>query len=775
VAERSVLYARYIVDHAWRVVLLAVVLTSLFAMGGRYLEFNANYRIFFSEGNPQLEAFDFVERVYATTDNIFFTLKPQTGDVYQPSVLRLVQELTEESWKLPYAQRVDSLTNFQHSSAEGDDLTVRDLVEDDPYGLSQQALDDIRRIAQNEPILNGKIVSRDGLTTGINILINLPRIKNEEVIIASQAARELLERYREKYPDIEMRPSGAVFLNNAFTESSMNDLSTLMPLMYLMLIVVMGLLVRSLFATMATCVVIMFSALVAVAFGGWMGFPLSPPSAGTPNIVLTLAIADSVHIIVSMVKAMQGGMAKRDAIVESLRINTQPVFLTSATTAIGFLTLNFSDSPPFWHLGNMTAFGIAAAFVYSMTLLPALLAILPINIRPRSREHVPLMERFAHGIVRHHRPLFAVSVLGVCFAALMVPRIELNDQFVQYFDEDISFRPDTEFMMEHLGGLYAVEYSVGSAGRDQITDPQYLDQLDAFTQWLRAQPEVTHVFSMSDTFKRLNKNMHGDDEEWYRIPQQQDMASQYLLLYEFSLPYGLDLTDRVNIDKSASRVTVTVHDLSTRELRAFKARSEQWLQDNTPSFMHAKATGSVVLFSFIGDRNIRAMLVGNIFALLLISGIILISLRSIQMGLASLLPNLMPVVLGFGLWALLVGQINMAAAFAFAVCLGIIVDDTVHFLSKYLRAQREKGLDARQAVVYAFNTVGTALVSTTIILVCGFLVLAQSGFQINSYLGFLASIVIASALVLDFFLLPPTLIIIDDIRKKFFARKELVS
>lgn len=759
-------FTQTIVNRPWLMIFLCLIIVMTIGYGGKNLQFNTNYRVFFADENPQLAAFDEIERVYIKTDNILFTVKPEQGDIFQPQVLKLLQELTAESWKLPYSQRVDSITNFQHSYAQKDDLTVEDLVEKDGLLLTPAETKHIKAIALNESLLVGKVLSRDATTTGVNVLINLPGKKMEEVPEAANAARALIKKYQAKYPSIEIRSSGMLFMNNAFMESSMQDMSTLTPIMFGTLIIVALVLVRSISATLAVLVVILFSTMAAMGFGGWMGFPLSPPSAITPTIVLTLAIADSIHIIMSMKKAMQQGMAKREAIIESLRVNFQPVFLTSLTTVIGFLSLNFSESPPFWHLGNMTAFGVASAFLFSIVLLPALLAILPVRISKKSDDHKSAMDYFANFVIKFNKPLLIFSIIVTVSIGTQISKIEINDQFVQYFDESISFRPDTEFMMNNLSGIYTIEYSVGSLGAEKINHPEYLHNLEKFTQWLRKQPEVDHVFSITDIFKRLNKNMHGDNPDWYHIPNDEALAGQYLLLYEFSLPYGLDLTDRINIDKSATRLTVTVKDISTRQLRAFKVLSEQWLKDNTPQYMHSRATSPAIMFSFISDRNINAMVKGNIFSLVLISGVIMLALRSFSIGLISMIPNLAPIVMGFGIWGGLIGQINMAAAFAFAACLGIIVDDTVHFLSKYSRAKREKNMPVKAAVHYAFHTVGSAMAVTTVILIAGFSVMAQSGFQMNSYLGLLTAIVIGSALFLDFFLLPPLLIWLDEMTQK---------
>jgi predicted RND superfamily exporter protein len=270
------------------------------------------------------------------------------------------------------------------------------------------------------------------------------------------------------------------------------------------------------------------------------------------------------------------------------------------------------------------------------------------------------------------------------------------------------------------------------------------------------------VNSISDTMKRLNKNMHGDDPEWYRIPQERNLAAQYLLLYEMSLPYGLDLNNQINIDKSATRFTVSLKTISTNQLLELEQRAQKWLNQNAPAIKQAQGSGSSVMFSHIGKRNIKTMLVGTTLALVMISMILIVALRSFKIGFISLLPNLAPAAMGFGLWGLLVGEVGLSLSVVAGMTLGIVVDDTVHFLSKYLRARREDHLSAPEAVRYAFTTVGMALLTTSIVLVVGFLVLSQSSFQLNSGMGTLTAIVIAFALMADFLFLPPLLMKLEE-------------
>jgi predicted RND superfamily exporter protein len=405
--------------------------------------------------------------------------------------------------------------------------------------------------------------------------------------------------------------------------------------------------------------------------------------------------------------------------------------------------------------------GVVYAFFLSVLFLPALIAVLPVRVRSQHSRASSLMARLAEFVIQQRRSLLWVLGLLTILIVSLVPMNELNDVFVEYFDDTIEFRRHTDTISENLTGLYFVDYSIDSKESGGMSEPAFLRKLDTFTQWLREQPEVLHVNVITDTLKRLNKNMHGDDLSRYELPSKRELAAQYLLLYEMSLPYGLDLNNQINVDKSATRISVTLKTISTRQILELERRVAQWLRNNTPSLL---TTGSspTIMFSHIGQRNIRSMLWGTSIALILISGILIFALRSLKLGLISLIPNLAPAAIAFGIWGVLVGEIGLSLSVVAGMTIGIVVDDTVHFLSKYLRAQREQGMRAEDAVRYAFSTVGIALGVTTAVLVAGFLVLALSAFELNSGMGLLTAITIAIALFIDYLLLPPLLIAFES-------------
>jgi hypothetical protein len=475
------------------------------------------------------------------------------------------------------------------------------------------------------------------------------------------------------------------------------------------------------------------------------------------TIILTVAIANSVHVLTTFLHDMRLGKEKNAALIESLRINLQPVFLASATTMVGFLTMNFSEVPPFQHLGNFVAMGVVASFILSVTFLPALVSVLPVRVKVKKEDGDPLMVKLGDFVVKKKNQLIWGMGALIIGLTIFVPKNELNDVFVHYFDETIQFRTDSDYVDKNLTGLYIVEYSLESGEEGGISSPGFLNEVEAFANWYRQQPETRHVNIYTEVIKRLNKNMHGDDNEWKKIPNERNLAAQYLLMYEMSLPYGLDLNNQININKSALRMTVSIKTISSNEIIDLEDRAQAWISKNAKFIKAANGTGPSVMFAHIGQRNINSMLLGTTLALVLISGMLILAFRSFKTGLISMVPNLVPAAMGFGLWGLFVGEVGLALSVVTTMTLGIVVDDTVHFLSKYLRAKREYGYSAEDSVRYAFTHVGRALLTTSIVLVAGFMVLAQSHFELNSGMGLLTSIIIALALLADFFFLPPLL------------------
>ncbi|MEL6782097.1 MAG: efflux RND transporter permease subunit, partial [Pseudomonadota bacterium] len=609
--------AEWSIQWRWILIPLTILIVVATSYGASTLKFAGDYRVFFGADNPDFIANEQAQGTFGKPDNVAFVLIPNDGDIYTDETLRAVHMLTERSWSLPYVSRVDSLSNFQNTVGEKNDLIVEDLLWSTDE-LSPERIGYIEQVATTEPLINGFVVSRHGQATIVNAVVQISADVQSAASTVAAKAREIRAEVLEAFPGNTIHITGVASLSAAFEEAGVRDSSTLIPLVYVFILVVMFIALRSISAVFASLMVIALSTLVGVGIGGWTGVQLTPISLSAPTIILTIAVADAIHLISGIRTKMRDGLSKRDAIIASTGLNFTPIMITSVTTIVGFLTLNFSDSPPFHHLGNMSAAGIFAAWILSVSFLPALLSVLPLKFKAgrAGAERVELTDRMAEFVIGRPKQVLAGTLVFCLAATAMIPTMQLNDQWSGYFAKSLEFRQALDATEPYFGSDQ-VEFVLDPGRPGAVVDPGFLETVDAFAEWLRTRDETAHIFSISDIMKRVNRNLNADDPAFYRIPDDQTLASQYLLVYELSLPYGLDLNDRVDIDRQSTRVTATMQDISTGDTKVFLADAEAWWAENGNGFGYT-ATGSKVLFSFVAERNIEAMFEGAAYLILAI-------------------------------------------------------------------------------------------------------------------------------------------------------------
>ena len=712
--------ADFIVRMRWLWLATTVVLVALsLANISNIWPPNPDARIFFAEENPDRQALDRFEETFTKNDNLMIVVEPKGGEVFTPATLAAIGEITDKAWLLPLVRRVDSVTNFQHTYAEGDEMIVRDLVPD-PFNVDEAGAVEAKAIATDRIELRGSYIPHEGTdVTQVQVLFTLPGIEPTKEVPSIVADLRTMVAEIEAAHDVIIHLTGGIMINNQFAVSGQEDGSTLMGPMFIVILLIVGLAIRSILGTVSVLIVIILSAMAGLGALGWMGLPLNSVTVLAPLYIMTLAVASAVHVLSAVRQAMVDTEDRKEWVRRALTDHMGAIIVACLTTAIGFFALNFSISPPFRQLGNSVGVGILAAMVYTLTLLPALIIFLPIGRRTSRPAASQLMDRIAEFVIANRKMLLPSTVLAVLALMVGLSQIKLEDDFIRYFDERYEFRQDTDFTEARLTGVNNLDFPLPSGEAQGINEPAYLAEVSAFTDWLRAQPEVGYVRSLTDTIKRLNMNMHADDPSFMRLPETRDEASQYLFLYELSLGYGMDLTDQIDIDRQIMRMSVFMPNVTTTEMRAVTARAGEWLAANAPIIHGAwvkeyaelhpgepvanvTPTGIVHVFNLISERDVKAMLIGTGLAIFMISGIIMLALRDVRMGAISLVPNLIPALMAFGVWGYTAGAVTLAIAVVLAATLGIVVDDTVHFLSKYTRARKE-GKSPEDAVRYTHS------------------------------------------------------------------------
>lgn len=754
-------YANWLVTHPKTVLLGSLVLAMMFMSGLSQLTFRSDNRVFFANDNPDLIKLEQFEQLYGRDDNLIFVIKAMQGDLFTPERLDAINDITDSAWSLPDVKRVDSVTNFQRVRAVEDNIEIDHLARSGDV-LTETQAQQLKTDAALEPLLTDRLLSTDG---SLGLVVVQFRFQAETASDQSGAAmsegQALLEQLRSRYPDLEIGLSGSVALDNAFVEASTFDSSVLLPMMVTALLLLIAFSLRSATGALATFLVITLSTVCALGLSALLGVPLSSPSVIAPNIILTLATCDCIHLCAAMMRFRRNGYDNKGAVKQALLECWWPVTLTTLTTAVGFLTLVFSAVPPFAHLGIIVAVGSLMAWLFSVSFFPALFCVLPWRANAAS----PPAERFSLGVARivSRRPILFVATIFVAttlLGALAFTNV-LDDRYVRYFDQSYSFRVATDRMNEDLGGFYILEFSLDSGEAGGISSPQYLEEVDAFAHWLRAQPGVTHVHGLPDIMKTINRAMQGGADSEFHLPENRDLAAQYLALYEMSLPFGTDLRNQLTADKRFARLSVSLNDISTGEMTDLQARAESWADRNTHLIAaSAKATGTSLLFAHIGNRNIQEMLRGMAIGVVVVWLIFILAFRSLTLSLVGTLANFAPCLATLGIWALINGEVGMAVATVASVTFGVVVDATIHLLISYARLQQEEQLNSKEAVQGMFRTVGPGLITMTLSLATGFTCLAFSGFQINAWMGMMAALTIFVALLFDLLFMPALLLVL---------------
>jgi hypothetical protein len=486
---------------------------------------------------------------------------------------------------------------------------------------------------------------------------------------------------------------------------------------------------------------------------------LNGVTSATPMVLLGLAVATCIHLLMTWQLALRRDGDKMAAMAASIRFNAFPVFLAVSTTIVSFLCLNMADAPPFRDLGNLIALGLTLTGILAFTLLPVLIVLLPAHAAHGRDRMEQAMMRLGGWVLKRQGVLLAMLVCLVAGAAWGVTKVRFDDRFAHYFSERFEFRQDSDFMEARLSGLTVLEYSLPAGAPDGAAAPAYLASMERFTAWLKRQPEVDRTASFADIVRQLvSLAPHIPSENG--LPASEDVGRQIIEHYRQATE---DKGARYRPLSAAGDHTVfeiVLSNVSARKIRAFADRANGWLKNSEPSIA-ATANGMPIMTANLSQRNARGMTLGTLAAFIAVSAILLLALRNLRLGVVSLLPNLLPMLVAYGIWGVFAGEVSFAATVVMAMTFGIVVDDTVHVLAKYNRLRRGHGLSLEQAIPETFRTVGVAVTATTVSIASGFAALSFSGFLVNRHLGLLTLLVLFAALSTVLFILPPLLKLFD--------------
>jgi len=753
--------SKFIINNRIVFIFSCLVLVLILGRGITSVVFDPDMERFFPKGHPATSLSYEIDETFIRTDNLVIAINAKNNSIFTKKTLSLIESLTEKSWTVPYSIRVDSLTNYSYVRSVDDDLLVEPFIEN-AVSLEDSFIKQREKIVEEEEIIFGSLISKDKKTTVISIIVDPPNPDaNLKLIDTVEYILAYVDEAKSDHPELDIRILGTPYQEYISPKMVLSEMPIVMPSMLLLILVSVFFLLRSVFAVLATILVIVLSLISTFGSVGYIGNALNQMVITIPILIITLALADCVHLFSIFFQQRVKGHSSKESMIRSLELNLQPLFLTTLTTCIGFLSFNVLDVPPLQDLGNFVSIGIAMAFIFTIFFAAPLFSFFEIKAPKSVNQQINLSRKIAKFSLKNSKTLLWSVPLASLLLICLIPLNVLDENPTQMYDEGFtSFSADTLWLDEMLGVTFPVSFKANS-NTGSVSEPEFLKKIDNFVKWLETQDEVNHVTSLAHTMKNLNKSMHGDDPEWETIPESEELSSQYLFFYEMSLPMGLDLNSSISQDRASTKISANLDDMSGQEFLKFDKKVRVHIQENNLTEIISPAAGFRVVFSHISMVIVNSLLFGVFLGLLSITLLLGLFFRSIPFGVLSAFPNVLPIAAAFGIWALYDGQVGFMVAVGMGSTLGIIVDFTVHLLSKYDLARREMGQSPEEAVVFAFESVGFALIVMTIVISLGFLVLNLVNFMPLHDFARFSTISFVMALIIDFLLFPNLLVKFD--------------
>ena len=758
-------FAKLLIKYRYLSIGLVLIAVCLLATGLTKLTFNPDLETYFPEGHPAVIRYNEIDDMFIPTDNLIIAVHSNEGTLFNGDSLKVIEELTKKSWTIPYSVRVDSLTNYSYVKSVNDDLIVEPFIEE-AEKKSIEFFEKRENLVAGEDIIYKSLISEDKKTSVVSIIVDPPgpnkEDQNSELI---NYILGFIEPIKESNENLDIRLLGNPYLDYISPRIVKAEMPVVMPLMLLLIFLIVFLMIRSYVAVLATFVVILMSLIATFGSIGILGSPLNQMVTTIPILIITLALADCIHLFSIYFQNRVKGISSKESMEKSLEMNIQPLFLTTISTCIGFLCLNFIEVAPLRDFGNAVAIGIGFAFIFTIFFIAPIVSFFEVKTASKVTKQTRFSTSVGSFILKNGNKLI-FSITSISFLILLcIPMNELDENPTQMYAEGFtSFSSDTLWLDEKLSVTFPVNF-LATNEEGQVSDPDFLKILDKFSVWLEEREQVNHVTSLANNMKNLNKSMHGDDPEWKKIPENADLSAQYLFFYEMSLPMGLDLNSSISQDRKSTKISATLKDMSANEFKEFNNEVLGYLQQNNLENMISEPSSFRVIFTYMVEAIVNSLLYGLFIGILLITLIIGLFFRSYLLPALSIFPNILPIGMGFGLWGLFVGDVGFMVAVGMGSTLGVIVDFTVHFLSKYELARKEFKKSVEESVIYSFETVGFALIIMTVVLALGFSVLNLVTFiPIQDFAKF-SVICFIGGLIINFLFLPNLLMKFD--KRKF--------
>jgi len=770
--------AGWIFDHRLAVMAGCLALVAASAVYVVGIRVDNSFEAYFDTGDPHYVAYSEFRRDFGS-DEISYILYEAPNVPEGPwdlEVMRKIAKLGEViEREVPFVKEVTSLASVEVMDPVPDGIRIYSLT--DEFPRTQAALLEFKRKILGRRMYVGGLASADGkygalivemAKSSVEPIEQLrvdPALGNQIDNIYPQATYEAIEAVlaRPEYAGIVFHHTGDVPLNAVINKITAEESQNLGILCFVVVAVVLALFMRRPSGIFAPMLVVGLATLVTIGFVGFLGWNLDQMFGMMPALLISVGVADTVHIISEfrVYNAQLGD--RREALRRTLYLVGTPCLLTSLTTAAGFAAMSIAPIKAISRFGIYSAFGVMMAFVLTVTLVVALLsfgrrygsvaAVATEFVKAKGSDK---LQQFFDVIVRfdmQHRRAILVVVGLLFFVALAgIRRLDVESNFLAEFGAKVPIRGTTSLVDSVMGGSLTFSYLFDAGQADGIKDPAILREIERLQAEAERQTDmVRKTYSIVDFLKDINKTFHDDDPAFYAIPDTRELVAQYLLLYEMS--GGEEANDYMSNDYSRARLEIRSPLVDSSRMSSLVERLEGYLRREPVENTRATLTGMgalwLKLMTYLTESQIR----GFLAAFTAIAAMMCILFRSVKLGLLSMVPNLVPVFFtlgGMGWSGVPLDYVRLLIA---PVAIGMAVDYAIHHVTR-CRYEFSRSGSYEHAIRESFTDVGRALIITSVVLVAGFCVFTFSVMNSMTAFGLLLSTTIVMALVADFVLMP---------------------
>ncbi len=756
--------ANFLVERRVLLAICTLLVTAALGWGVTKTRVDSSSDAILPEDDPYAAQVEEVEQDFPRSSSALFTFIAPEGDIFNRSALGAMESLHQRFGEVQSAVAVGSLVNYRLNA-------VDEAIHDRKYllppldSLSDEDLAAVRQIALADDDLVKTQLARAG-DMALAVLKYRPNSQEQgERLEIARSIVSLRDSLRQDYPGVEIYALGNDLFELDSYNAQIKDRNNLAPLVALATTVLLWICLNSLVYALCTLLVSFVGILLTVGAVGWSGFAFNQISNMGPLVVLTIAMAHGIHIISIYLQGLHEQQSRRGALRQSLELNLQPVTLATVTTAMGFLSLNYCSSAGIYGFGNVVAMGVVWAYLVTLTLLPAVIMLVPTQRVPRPLGVRGMIRRISRLVTERGSLLFWLCSLVIVACLAMLPLNKVDFDRFAFIDKDSDFHRVITALAEKIGNDQTLVYAIDSGQYYGIANPEFMLEVERFAAWLEQQPDVGLVNSYVGMMKTLNKAEHDNDEAWNRLPDDNLQVIDYLVSYQLIQEIEPHLAPIFDPEYTTVRLSVGTSGLSNVELLELNQRIEQWYGENLNADYTVLHGSNTILFSRLNNAISTQLLEGFTVSFIFITVTMLIGLRSWRYGLISIAPNLFPPAIVFGVWGLLVGELSPYILMLFSISIGLVVDDSVHVLSKYIAARRE-GSSPEAAVRYSLDKAGSAITITTAALAMGTFILVFSNTYYYQNVALMLTPIIVVALLLDLLFLPPLLVKLDNFSDK---------